>query len=226
MKTTRFIAALALMVGAVLGCAKESSRGPVLWTASNPSSPVGQTAAQAWSRSTSSDTPQPASEAPRPTATIVPAPQGASGDEIELPSSASLTASAAVNEIGPFPEESQQASARANFMVSTAVAHGTDRMYESELSYGEAVAFFDETLSKNGCEDAPRTTTSATTIWSIRCPDGQRAQVAVRSTRPTTIEVVAEYVREEPSGVTNAQPPAPRWPYDRVTLRLGPTPPQ
>jgi hypothetical protein len=38
-----------------LGCTRQSSRGPVQWTASDPASPAGQSAAQAWSRSTSND---------------------------------------------------------------------------------------------------------------------------------------------------------------------------
>jgi hypothetical protein len=76
MKTTRFIAAAALAAGSVLGCTRESSRGPVNWTASNPSSSVGQTAAQAWSRSTSSDTPQPGRE-PQPPPSVARAPAGA-----------------------------------------------------------------------------------------------------------------------------------------------------
>jgi hypothetical protein len=61
MMTTRLLAA-AIAAGLLLGCTKESSRGPVQWTASNPSSAVGQTAAQAWSRSTANDTPERARE--------------------------------------------------------------------------------------------------------------------------------------------------------------------
>jgi len=38
----------------------------------------------------------------------------------------------------------------------------------------------------------------------------------------TTSELA--HVREQ-SGVTNAQPPSPRWPYDGVTLQLGSTGP-
>jgi hypothetical protein len=113
MKTARFIAAAALAAAPVLACTRESSRGPVRWTANNPSSSVGQTAAQAWSRSTSSDTPQPASGTPP----IVGAPPGPPG---------------------------------------------------------------------------------------VTGPTGA--------------------VCEQPAGVTNAQPPMARWPYDGVTLRLAPAP--
>ena len=46
------------------------------WTASNPSAATGQTLAQAWSRSTSSDAPQPARE-PHPSASVAGALEGA-----------------------------------------------------------------------------------------------------------------------------------------------------
>ena len=114
MKTTRFIAVAALAAGPMLGCTRESSHGPVQWTASNPSSADGQTAAQAWSRSTASDAPEPKQ---RPLPPSVPA--GAQGSTAQVPP----------------------------------------------------------------CE------------------------------------------RETHTGVTNAQPAATRWPYDRATLQLGPTPP-
>jgi hypothetical protein len=64
MKVARFVAPAALVAGALLGCTKETTHGPVQWTASNPASPVGQTAAQAWSRSTSNDALKPPPEAP------------------------------------------------------------------------------------------------------------------------------------------------------------------
>ena len=76
MKTLRVFAAAALAAAPVLGCTKASSRGPVQWTASNPSSSVGQSAAQAWSRSTSSDKPEPAGAAPA-IGGVAPAPAGA-----------------------------------------------------------------------------------------------------------------------------------------------------
>jgi hypothetical protein len=75
MKTARFIGAAALAAGTLLGCTKETTHGPVQWTASNPASPVGQTAAQAWSRSTSNDAVKPVREAP-PAPGVAPAPAG------------------------------------------------------------------------------------------------------------------------------------------------------
>jgi hypothetical protein len=61
MRATRYLATAALAMGALhgaTGCTRTSSGGPVGWAASNPSSPVGQSAAQSWSRSTASDTPR------------------------------------------------------------------------------------------------------------------------------------------------------------------------
>jgi hypothetical protein len=61
MRATRLFATATLAMGTLFGgngCARTSSGGPVAWTASNPSSPVGQSAAQSWSRSTASDTPR------------------------------------------------------------------------------------------------------------------------------------------------------------------------
>jgi hypothetical protein len=55
MNMARLVAGLLLISAPVLGCSRESSRGPVRWTASDPASPAGQSAAQAWSRSTSND---------------------------------------------------------------------------------------------------------------------------------------------------------------------------
>ena len=63
MKTARFVA-VALAMAPRLGCTKQTSNGPVQWTASNQASPVGQTAAQAWSRSTTTDAPEHVREAP------------------------------------------------------------------------------------------------------------------------------------------------------------------
>ena len=67
MRSTRSLgfAAAALAAAGLLGCTRESSRGPVGWAASHPASPAGQTVAQSWSRSTSSDKVETGSDAPR-----------------------------------------------------------------------------------------------------------------------------------------------------------------
>jgi len=83
-KSAQWIAVAALAAGPVLACTRESSHGPVQWTASNPSSPVGQTAAQAWSRSTSSDRPEFA-RGPQAPPGVTSAQTGALEDASELP---------------------------------------------------------------------------------------------------------------------------------------------
>jgi hypothetical protein len=185
-------ATLALAAAAAAaGCSVQTTSGPVRWTATNPSSPVGQTDGQAWSRSTASSetvtaqTPAapivgPTLAPPRPTASTIPVPAGAS-----------LAGSLDVNQVRPFPEEAPNATAR-SLSDETAVVRGTDRTYEVPLLYGDAVHFFDRTLAWRGCDDtAPRTSTRTATLWAVRCNDGELARVAVRNTTPTSIEIVA-----------------------------------
>jgi hypothetical protein len=84
---SRAVAAAALAAAVLLGCTTESSRGPVRWTASNPSSATGQDASQAWSRSTSSDKRGPNGEAlgaPSLTPVIVSAPATLDGPDPRL----------------------------------------------------------------------------------------------------------------------------------------------
>jgi hypothetical protein len=134
---TRSSIALGFAAGAILGCTRQSSR---------PSPTVGQTEAQAWSRSTANDV----------------APAGV----VELPPGTSLAENAVV-------------------------ARGTDRTYRTDLTYQHAVGYFDRLRSNGGCEKTARTTTETATFWSLRCPDGQTAYMAVRNSLPTTIEVLA-----------------------------------
>jgi hypothetical protein len=163
MSMTRFAVALGLAAGALLGCTRGSS---------NRSSTVGQTEAQARSRSsTANDAIKPANNEPRPT-TAGPAPTVTSAGVVELPPGTSLA------------EES-------------AVARGADRIYRTDLTYEHAVEYFDRLRSQAGCErpagceKTSRMTTEAATFWSLRCPDGATAYMAVRETLPTTIEVLA-----------------------------------
>jgi hypothetical protein len=63
MKSMRLVA-VALAMATLLGCTRQTSNGPVQWTASNPGSPEGQTLAQGWSRSTTNDAREHVREAP------------------------------------------------------------------------------------------------------------------------------------------------------------------
>lgn len=213
MKTRPCLAAILLIaVSPWIGCSKQQSQGPVGWTASNPSSPAGQTEAQAWSRSTSNDKiPPPPSSEPSPgPGTAGPPPIAVAPPAIELPPGAALAASATVREVHTVPQGTSVAGTGES--VEAFAVHGTDCFYRTGLPYRDAVAFFDRTLPKQGVEASRRTATRNETIWSVRCANGARAVVAVRSTQPTTIEVVEANEAEPPSGVTNPQPAAPRKP--------------
>lgn len=70
-----------------------------------------------------------------------------------------------------------------------APVRGLDRIYETDLTYEHAVGYFDHTAPER-CEKTSRITTGTATFWSLRCPDGETTYVAVRSTLPTTIEIL------------------------------------
>ncbi|HEY3816288.1 MAG TPA: hypothetical protein VGL81_03905 [Polyangiaceae bacterium] len=199
--------ALVCTAGMMLGCTKQTSRGPAEWSASNPASPAGQDEDQLWARSTSNDHSPPPPRAP---ALALPPPEVGG---IELPAGAALVATSTVDEVEAFPEEAQRraGSNQTPTGVSKLAVRGIARIYDSPRPYGESVDFIQHAMSNAGCKDLQQTTTSTTTIWSARCPSGERAHVAIRNTQPTTIEVVETRVRESvpPSGVTNAQPPNP-----------------
>jgi hypothetical protein len=72
-----------------------------------------------------------------------------------------------------------------------AAARGTDRVYETDLTYEHAVGYFDHAPPKAQCEKTSRTSTDVATFWSLRCPDGETAYLAVRNALPTTIEILA-----------------------------------
>jgi hypothetical protein len=102
--------------------------------------------------------------------------------KVPVPAQATLASSTTVSEIRDFPESDPR--------EETLAVDGVDRAYRASLSYRQAVRFFDRSFATGGFEELDRTGTPEATVWSIRCPGGQRAHVAVRNTSPTTIEVV------------------------------------
>jgi hypothetical protein len=70
-----------------------------------------------------------------------------------------------------------------------APVRGMDRIYETDLTYEHAVSYFDQT-APGRCEKTSRTSTDIATFWSFRCPNLETTYVAVRSSLPTTIEVL------------------------------------
>ena len=205
MKSAQTLAAIGVIVILPwLGCAKEQSRTgarpPPSEALATPADTMGRTELQAPSPESSSDEDRetmdelpPAeapTEAPAPDAQLGVKPDGTPvtaasivlrTGKVPVPDDAALTASMAVREIRAFPEETT---------IETIGVEGLDRVYQTKLSYRAAVRFFDRALSTGGIEASDRTATATATLWSVRCPGGERAHVAVRKTTPTTIEVV------------------------------------
>lgn len=118
--------------------------------------------------------------------------------QVAVPAQAMLTSSMTVSEIRDFPENDPQGE--------TIAVDGVDRAYRASLSYRQAVRFFNRSFATGGFEELDRTSTHEATVWSLRCPGGERAHVAVRNTSPTTIEVVEASRRESAPTVRSTIP--------------------
>jgi hypothetical protein len=185
---TSLASAVLLLAGSgLIGCTIQTTHGAVSWTATDPASPNGQSDAQAWSRSTSDDRAEGATErqASQPNS---PPPVRWSAGAIELPSDTSLSASATVSPVRAFPEEAPAPASEPS------VQAGVVEVFLNGRPYGEVVDFFERTIGRDG-GDLRETTTSTATLWSFRRSGGGTAHVAVRNTRPTTIEIVEPVVR-------------------------------
>jgi hypothetical protein len=192
-----------------LGCAKEQSRTAARPT---PADTMGRTELQAPSPESSSNeelettdepplleaSPAAPDDPPAPDAQLGVRPDGTPvraanivlrSGKVPVPDDAGLTASMTLREIRAFPEETTD---------ETVAVEGLSRTYQTKLSYRAAVRFFDRTLGAGGFEASDRTATEAATVWSVRCPRGEHAHVAVRKTTPTTIEVVEASARPAP----------------------------
>jgi hypothetical protein len=192
-------------VGVTFACTQQTSRGPVQWTATNSAAPAGQDENQLWSRATSNDDPEPTPDRRASAAPAAPPPALPVAGAIELPPGVGLVASANLDQVLAFPEEAPPpAGSRPE------ARPGVARIYDSPRPYGDSVDFVQRAIAKAGCEALQQTSTSTTTVWAARCRDGRVAHIAIRNTRPTTIEVVEAEPRETtpPMGVTNAQPPS------------------
>ena len=95
-----------------------------------------------------------------------------------------------MNEIGAFPEELELTPGRGGAAEETIASYGTDRRYDSDLSYADTVFFFDGSLATYGFQNVRRTTTPGATLWSVACAGGGMFRIAVRNATPPTIEVV------------------------------------
>jgi hypothetical protein len=92
--------------------------------------------------------------------------------------------------LGEFPRQIEPPPGARMAATSTFTAEGTQRFYESRLSYEDTVGFFDRTLLEEGCETIRRSTTKTSTVWVAQCSSGDRVHVSVRQTEPTTVEVL------------------------------------
>jgi hypothetical protein len=204
-----------------LGCGGQHSRALVQPTAryAPPPQSMGQTELQAASPPSSDDDPNPEEAAlsveismepmgaPPPGALLGVKPDGTRvtaadvalrAGQVAVPAQAMLTSSMTVSEIRDFPENDPQGE--------TIAVDGVDRAYRASLSYRQAVRFFDRSFATGGFEELDRTSTHEATVWSLRCPGGERAHVAVRNTSPTTIEVVEASRRESAPTVRSTIP--------------------
>jgi hypothetical protein len=195
---------LLFAVAITVACTEQTSRGPVQWTATNSASPAGQDESQLWARATSSDQPEPRTARGTSAASATPPPPPPIAGAIELPPGVGLVASANMDQVLAFPEEATPPPES-----RPEARPGVARIYDSPRPYGDSVDFVQRAIAKAGCEALQQTSTSTTTIWAARCR-GRIAHIAIRNTRPTTIEVVEGQEREAapPMGVTNAQPPS------------------
>lgn len=222
---TAQLRALALIVAtaAWVGCAKESTRAPAQPSAALTPPPLERPGlterqappAEADDSSAAAEEPSSPDEAslpPAPQALLGVKPDGTpvtggeitlSVGKIRLPSGTALTASVAVSEVRALAEEIRNASADQRAEQAAVTVDGIDRTYVTSLSYRDAVRFFDRSLASDGFETSRRTTTTTATVWAVRCRGGERAHVAVRQARPTTIEVV-----EASTKTTEAAPTA------------------
>jgi hypothetical protein len=173
-----------------LGCAKEQSR-----TAAGPPTPadtMGRAELQAPSPEDSEATDEPLPEASPAAPDDPPAADAQLGVR---PDGTPVTAANIVLRVGSIPVPDDAA-----LTASMAAVDGLFyRTYQTKLSYRAAVRFFDRTLEAGGFEASDRTATDAATVWSVRCPRGERAHVAVRNTTPTSIDVVEASEQKRPA---------------------------
>ncbi len=106
---------------------------------------------------------------------------------LPLPKGSKLVGETSVTEIRAFPEEVRTKEGTRTAEEAQGVA-GRDRLYETDDKYAAAVSFFDRALREDRFTVRSRTATRTSTMWSLRRPDGSVARLAVRNTRPTTIE--------------------------------------
>lgn len=109
---------------------------------------------------------------------------------IEPPPEARPIGRSTVDEIRAFPEIASKTTRAGGAAREKLVGvEGVDRLFETDRSFGDTVAYFDAALRGHGFRTRARVETASATAWTAVRPDGTVAQVAVRNTTPTSIEV-------------------------------------
>jgi hypothetical protein len=117
------------------------------------------------------------------------APQG-SASLIPPPAGAKLLGHSVVDEIRAFPEMGIKALLKGKPEKEKIVdVQGIDRVFQTDRSFGDTVAYFDQQFKQGGYETMARVEAPSATAWTIKRPDGTVANVIVRNTTPTTFEL-------------------------------------
>jgi hypothetical protein len=107
--------------------------------------------------------------------------------ELPLPGDASLVSSAAVAEFQEFPEAVPR-KGKSGAEERVEGIRGSDRVYETQGSYKDTIAFYLGQLPAAGFDVDSQTSTNTSTTWSAKRPDGRPVRLIVRNTAPTTVE--------------------------------------
>jgi hypothetical protein len=108
--------------------------------------------------------------------------------QVKLPSDVKLVATSEIAEVRSFPELNKNKEATTT--EDTIGAGAIDNVYETQKPYREAVRFYDGMIKDGVATKLSRTVTKTSTAWEFRLNGGERQNVIVRNTRPTTIETV------------------------------------
>jgi hypothetical protein len=115
---------------------------------------------------------------------------------IQPPPGATLVGSSTVDEIRALPELARDTSQP--LKEKLVGVEGVDRVFTTDRSFGESVAYFDSLFKQGGYRRLSRNQTPSATAWTVKRPDGSIAAAVVRNTTPTTLELT------EPSAAQSA----------------------
>lgn len=135
---------------------------------------------------------------------------------LPLPRGTTLVSSGTVDDVQVFPARGKMGPER-RIVAGGVGADAVDHVYETPLSYADAVAFYNRVLElgkgspySRDNRAARRTAQGNTTEWAFADDNGNPERIEVSGTTPTRISIahgtVAAAVETEPAGRANAQP--------------------